>query len=528
MADGDALLVLPAVIHPGDVLQLARLQRGGLDAGAILVAIQRELHFGEALALEPAIYDFPRAIRHAEGNARYLLELVLRHVCPRVGHTERSFAGIHGHAILRQLLQPVELAGLDHVLAIDGLPVIPHGDDLIARSGPLIRESSALFRISVVAHVVVRHQHEGHAAVGVVADHVVVHAGVAAGVAEGQHRPLADLLGDLQNLVRLEVLDEQFVRSHHILADGEGMVQPFLLALFRGLQLHVHADDVVVGDVQHALDEHAADEAVGAGADVAGEAVFLQILHHLHHGQVEALRVGHALEAVRFPDENPRHEVGELIERHARVGPRRLDGVLHGHVSREGVVQRAVTKQPSHIQHLSVGLAVRVLQNAPGQHVVLEVRRVQLAHQRAVHVEHGDAVRLIDEIRGFGVGHVLHVVDQRVQRRGVGVPLSEVFLIILRPGRLFREGESGQGRRQGQKQHHCHCQSFHVRLPPSVLITGLANSDDFSPACLVSYNGKPISVFFKSGGEKVFFSVRIGEDDTAGSIRVIDADRDGT
>ena len=254
------------------------------------------------------------------------------------------------------------------------------------------------------------------------------------------------------------------------------MVQPRFAALARRLQLHVHADDVVVGNVHHALDEHAADEAVGAGAYIAGEAVVLQVFDDLHHRQVEGAAVDHALEAVHFPHEDPGDEIGKLVEGHARVSPGRLHGVAHRHIRGEGVVQGAVPQQPAHLQHLGVRMAVRVLEDAPGQHIVFQIRGVQFAHQGAVHIEHGNAVHFRDVIRGFRVRHRLHVVHQGVQGRGFGVPLGEVFLL-----RWFGRGDfPGEGRacdatqrqqhaEQGAQQslclHECSSSVFEMTIP---------------------------------------------------------------
>ena len=46
-------------------------------------------------------------------------------------------------------------------LAVDGLEVIPHRDDVIARLAPLIAQLEGLLAVGVVSDIVVGYQHEG-------------------------------------------------------------------------------------------------------------------------------------------------------------------------------------------------------------------------------------------------------------------------------------------------------------------------------------------------------------------------------
>ena len=330
----------------------------------------------------------------------------------------------------------MEFAGLNDVLTVDGLPVVRHGDHGKAHALPLFSELRALGGVAVVALAVVGDQLERRAAIPVVVEGVVVHGHVAARVAEGQHRLLADVLGDLQHLVGLEVLDQKHIRAHQRVVRAEDVVQAVFVALIRGLQLDVHADDVLIGDIQHALNVGAADEAVAARADVALEAVVLEVLHDLDHRQVEGLGIGHARKAVRLAHDLAGDEIGKLLKRHARVGLRRVGGVQHVHALRVGAVQRVVAQHPAEFQHLLIRRVGGVSQYAPRQQIVFQVGRVQLRAERAVHVEGGDAVRLRDEVLRIRVGHRLHIVDQRVQRRGVRVPLGKRrFNVALRQRR---------------------------------------------------------------------------------------------
>ena len=68
------------------------------------------------------------------------------------------------------------------------------------------------------------------------------------------------------------------------------------------------------------------------------------------------------------------------------------------------------------LHHVLRRLVVGVVQGAVFQHVVLEIRRIEFADKRAVHVERGNAVLLLDKVRRRRVRHVLHVVLQGGQR----------------------------------------------------------------------------------------------------------------
>ena len=298
-----------------------------------------------------------------------------------------------------------------------------------------------------------------------------MHAHVAGAVAEGKHRLAADLLRDLKHLVGLEVLDQQLIRADDLIEGTEHIIKPVRLALPRGLQRHVHSDDVLVRNVEHALDEDAADEPVAAGADIALKPVFLQVFHDLHHRQIEAFRVGHAVEAVRLAHENLRHKIGKVLQRHARVGARRLNGMLHRHIRREGIVERAVPERAADGKHFVVRLDRGILQDAPCQHVVFQIRREQLAHQRSVHVEHGDPVRRRDIVRRILVRDRFHISDQRVQRRrAVGPFGKDRFFGFLGLGGFLRKGKACRARQKQQRRQKERGQGkqflTHVSFPP--------------------------------------------------------------
>ena len=185
------------------------------------------------------------------------------------------FFCFYRNPFLCQFFQPVKLSSFYNILTVDRVPVIRHRDDLITVVLPFFLQIGCLLGVSVVTLVIVRDQHERHTLVRIVADRIVVHAHISGAVAEGEHRLAADLLCDLQNFVSLEILDKQFVRSDNVVGGGVHVVQSLRISLAGGLQLNVHAYYLLIGDINHTLYKHAADETVAAGADIAFKAVIL-------------------------------------------------------------------------------------------------------------------------------------------------------------------------------------------------------------------------------------------------------------
>ena len=51
-----------------------------------------------------------------------------------------------------------------------------------------------------------------------------------------------------------------------------------------------------------------------------------------------------------------------------------------------------------------------VIEDAVFQQVILEISRVEFAHERAIHVEGGDTIFYTDEIGGTRIGDVLNII----------------------------------------------------------------------------------------------------------------------
>ena len=100
----------------------------------------------------------------------------------------------------------------------------------------------------------------------------------------------------------------------------------------------------------------------------------------------------------------------------------------HIHVIGEGFVDRVVAQHATELQHLGVRRIAGVLQDAPGQQIIFQIRRTELGTEGAVHVEDRDAVGGRDVVRRGFIRHGLHIVDQRAQRGGAVVPVRKNFL----------------------------------------------------------------------------------------------------
>ena len=256
-----------------------------------------------------------------------------------------------------------------------------------------------------------------------------MHGAVSAAVAEGQDRHLAYLLGYLQHLVGLEVLDNQLVGADEAFLLAESVVDTLFVALASGFQLHVHSDDPVGGDAD-GLDQRTADEAVGAGDNVIGESVVLQVIEHLQHGLVETLAVGHPGKAVRRLGCVCFHISVELGNGHSGVGRGGSLCVFHVEMVRKfGPKTDKVTYFLCGLLNLrrSLVLVVRIIQRPVFQKVVFEVCRIEFADEGAVHVKGGDAVRRLDVIPGRRVSHILDILLQG-SKGFAGIPQGEIVL----------------------------------------------------------------------------------------------------
>ena len=334
-------------------------------------------------------------------------------------------------AVLGKFIRPTEGTGLDNAVSIDGAKIITHRDDVESVLSPFRAELFSLLDIAVIAHIIIRDEHEGSAAVRIVIDRVIVHADITAGIAEGEHRLLADIAHDLLDLVHLQVLDEQSVRAHELIIGLEDIVQSVRVALVGSLVVHIHADNVVIGNIEHALDEGTADGTVTAADDIDLEIVILQILDNLNHRGIEGCCITHPLKAVGRTDKNACHKVGKFLRGQAGIGAGSLNGVTHGHIRCEGMIDHRLANLAAQFKHLGIRGNGRILQDAPGQHIVFQIGREELCIEGAVHVKHGNAVFHRDVVGRRLIRDRRDIIDQGVQRRGIRVPVCKDILFHI-------------------------------------------------------------------------------------------------
>ena len=282
----------------------------------------------------------------------------------------------------------------------------------------------------MIARVIVRHQHKRGCRVVGVAHAVVVHGLVTATVAERQHRHFAYLLRYLEHFVGLQVLDNQFVRTEHILFLGHGVVHTRGFALISRTERNIHSDYSVGLNVQAAY-QCAAEETVGTRDYVVGEVVVLQIVEHLQHRFVETLGVGHAGETVDRCGCVGEHIIVKRSECHSRVGLGCGVGVNHVEMVRQGrTVAYKGADLLARLFHICRGRVGCVIQCAVFQEIVFEVGRVEFADEGSIHVKRGNTVFHGNEVGRLRIGHILYIGLQ-CGKCLAGVPKREILFLGL-------------------------------------------------------------------------------------------------
>ena len=264
----------------------------------------------------------------------------------------------------------------------------------------------------MVAGIIISHQHKDGSAVLLVAEAVVMHGCVATTVSERQHRHLADLLGDLTHLVGLQVLDQKRVGTNQILFLSHGVVHTVLIALFARIEHHIHTDHPVWLNDMVGIYQRPADETVGTGNDIIGEALILQILEYVEHGFIDTLTIGHANESISRQGGIGLHILVELGQGHASISLGGSMGMLHVEMGRKGnALTHKIPDVKCRLAHILRCLVTigRVIEGTVFEQVILKIGRIELGEEGAVHVEGGDAVFLLDEVGRLRVGHVLHI-----------------------------------------------------------------------------------------------------------------------
>ena len=325
----------------------------------------------------------------------------------------------------------MELTCLFHFIPINCAEIIPHGDYLESCFLPFFSERRGLFRVAVVAFFIVRYQHEGCAAVRIAADRVHMHTHIAAAVSEGKHRLTPDVPYNLSHLIHLQVLDEQLIRTDHIVSGLEHVLKTILSMLPGRFDSYIHSDDILIRNVHYAFDKGPAQKTVAARNNKDLKVVFLQIFDDFHHGRIKGICIGHALKTVHIPDQAAVYEILKLFQRHPGIGAGCMCGVKHVHVIRERFIQGVISQHASEFKHFGIRTEGRILQDTPCQKIVFQICRAKLRAEGTIHVEHGDTVCRRNIIRGVFFRYCLYVFDQSVQRRSAVVPVSKDFLILI-------------------------------------------------------------------------------------------------
>ena len=253
---------------------------------------------------------------------------------------------------------------------------------------------------------------------------VVHHAGIAAAVAEGQHRTLADLARDVDRLGAVQIFLDKTTGQNELVAVFILEVHVGRLAFVPSLlYFKVSADHVfrlhIVSDWGIGYDG-AGGGALGTADDPDLKTVIIEIFHKLHHRQVEIVYVAHVVETRGLFLPELYHIVVKLFHGHARVGfckvPRkRLVGDISGFYRRGNRLQL-------------IRDAFRVVIEAVfDEHHRVIVGIEGLTCERTVHIEYSDAVLGGNIIRSALFRDGADVVDQAFLRAGPFVPERKRF-----------------------------------------------------------------------------------------------------
>ena len=182
----------------------------------------------------------------------------------------------------------------------------------------------------------------------------------------------------------------------------------------------------------------AGSRALGAADDPDFKVVVVEILHKLHHRQIETVYVAHVVEARVLLLPELHNIVVKLFNSHARIGLCEVSRErLVGHVSgpdRRGDCLELIRD------------AFRVIVEAVfNEHHRVIVGIEGLAGERTVHIEHSDAVFDRDIICSALFCDGADVVDQMIPCAGAFVPKRKRFFPIYdRRGAFVPDAESVQ------------------------------------------------------------------------------------
>ena len=154
--------------------------------------------------------------------------------------------------------------------------------------------------------------------------HIIHHAGVAAAVAKGQHRPLSDLPFNPNGLVCVQILLDEATREYEVISVrvlvihvGGHVLVSFQLH-FKLRPDHVIRSDIISdGRIGH---NGSRCRALRTAYDIDGVIVLVKELYHLHHGKVETVNITHVLKTISMFLSEFHGIIVELLHRHSGVG----------------------------------------------------------------------------------------------------------------------------------------------------------------------------------------------------------------
>ena len=204
-------------------------------------------------------------------------------------------------------------------------------------------------------------------------------------------------MDDGGNLVHLQVLGDEFAPVDHLVVGGKEVIKAVGVALTGAHDRSIRADDAIGGYAEHLLAEDAAQSPVGAADNVNGEVVGGEEVYQGLHGLVVGLAAGQIFKAVGLGLHILPGVLLKLVNGHALVGLGGELGVNGLYALGEGAVLKGLLQLEGEFLHILGSLIAVIVEGAVNEHTVIEVGRIELTYQGAVHIRDHDPVLNGDE-----------------------------------------------------------------------------------------------------------------------------------
>ena len=182
----------------------------------------------------------------------------------------------------------------DHILAVYGLKIVPHGNDPDSLLRIAFLFPVGACRVSELSFLVVSHHHIGGAPIRVVGNRIDCHCHVAGGIAERQYRLLSDLADDGINLAGFRVFTLVASVEHDLVRGLERVIRVSFPALVGRRITVLGSDHVRRRNGEGTVNQLTDNIALCGGDDIHGKIIFQQGVEKLQHRLIKRLAARHA------------------------------------------------------------------------------------------------------------------------------------------------------------------------------------------------------------------------------------------